>query len=461
MGFKSMAAPMYSKKLRRLIRPQIRLNPLSLLHLATEKAPLRRIQPPSSSSSSSSPHRLTTEIADILRTSDDDTWRANEHLNQLLFSNFPPLSSHHFLQIARQLGNSTSALKFFHHLRASSPPPEPTSLSSTFQAVFELASREPDSANRVLDLLSSSKEFSVPLTISSAITLIRGLGRAKMADEAMRVYNELDSDARDTCVRNAIVGSLMGCSRIRDALQVLDEMLQPDSASSPNGITADIVFAGLLRKEADGRSVGDEEIVQLFWKFGERGVFPDSVVITQIITMLCSHGKSDKGWKVLHAVMKSDVPVEAPPCNALLTWLARGGEVEKMNLLMKEMKEKGITPNAVTFGIVINSLCKTSRLDQALAVLEKIKQGDDGVMVKPDVVIYNTVINGLCKAGRQDEGLALMERMESEGQCVPNTVTYNCLIDGFCKAGELDKAQELFVSMSEKGFNRIFELSML
>ncbi|GAB2269035.1 hypothetical protein Dimus_003964 [Dionaea muscipula] len=96
--------------------------------------------------------------------------------------------------------------------------------------------------------------------------------------------------------------------------------------------------------------------------------------------------------------------------------------------------------NAVTFGIVINSLCKTSRLDQILAVLEKIKHGDDGVMVKPDVVIYNTLINGLCKAGCQDEGLALIERMESEGQCVLNTVTYNCLIDGFYKAGELDKA---------------------
>ncbi|GMH22448.1 hypothetical protein Nepgr_024291 [Nepenthes gracilis] len=434
-------APIYPKLLR-LITPQnTRICPSFLHHLATEPPPPTEIPPPS----------VVAQVADILKTNDEESWRTNCQLNHLLFSNSSPVSSHYFLQITRQLGNSDTAFKFLQYLHSSSPSPEAASLSSTFQAICELAGREPNSQNKLLALLNTSKELNVPLTINCAISLIRLFGRAKMVNDSMIVYNELDQSLRNTHVRNVLIDVLLRCGQLDNALKVLDEMLQTAAEFPPNGNTGDIVFAGLLKFEKYERSVKEEEIVELVSKFGNYSVFPDSMRLTQLITKFCRHRKSERAWDLLHVVMESGGPVEVPSFNALLTGLGRVAEVEKMNLLMKEMKEKGIIPNVVTFGIVINHLCKSRRLDQAQEVLEKMRDGEDGVSVKPDVVIYNTLIDGLCKIGRQEEGLTLIDRMRSDDHCEPNTITYNCLIDGFCKAGELDRAHELFIAMNGSG----------
>ncbi|GAB4844531.1 hypothetical protein Ancab_037910 [Ancistrocladus abbreviatus] len=422
------------------------------LNLTTEAPPPQ--PPPENGSSSSASLSTATQIAHILKTTEDETWKTDDQLNQLLHSissSAPSLSSVQFLQITRQLGDSDIAFKFIHYLLSNSSSSGVGSFSSVFQAIFELASREPNSLNKLVNFFNASKELNIPLSIYSAIFLIRLFGRAKLAGKAMLVYDGLEQSLRNTHVRNVLIDLLLRCGRLDDALQVLDEMLQPDAQFPPNENTGEIVFAGLMKSEKHERDVKEEEIVDLVSKLGEFGVFPDSMRLTQMITKFCRRGGSDKAWDLLHMVMKLDGPVEAASCNALLTGLVRQGEIGKMNLLMKEMKERCILPNVVTFGIVINQLCKSRRIDEALEVLEKMKSGENGVLVEPDVVIYNTLIDGLCKIGRQEEAFALLERMNSGVQCVPNTVTYNCLIDGFCKVGELDKACELFDVISEKG----------
>ncbi|PHT87276.1 hypothetical protein T459_09382 [Capsicum annuum] len=55
-----------------------------------------------------------------------------------------------------------------------------------------------------------------------------------------------------------------------------------------------------------------------------------------------------------------------------------------MNLLMNEMKEKKVKPNVMTFGILINHLCKCYMVDEALQVFEQMGESEtDGVLVKP------------------------------------------------------------------------------
>ncbi|KAK9910305.1 hypothetical protein M0R45_034273 [Rubus argutus] len=441
-----------SKPLLHLLKPQTpkSKSPVFLLshHLCTNPGSNLKPnpnQPPQDDDS------LITQVLQLLQPNEKD-WNFDQ-LHNLLFSNSTSPSPRSLFHITCSLGASSKAIKFFDYVSENagrSPPGSTALLSSAFQAVLEITLREPNSETKLYDLYKMAKERNVRLNFNAAALLVRSLGMAGMEDEALIVFNELPG-LKNTHLCNVVIGMLLKMGRVDDALKVLDEMLHPEAKFRVDEFTCDIVIGSLLRRrEQTGRSVSEEEIVDLVSKFGKQGVFPNSPLLTKLITVLCRNKKINRAWDVLHDVMKMGGAVDASPFNALLTALGRCSDFMRMSELMAKMEEMGIKPNVITFGILINCLCKSRRIDAALEVFEKMS-GVVGVSAKPDVIIYNTLINGLCKVGRQEEGLRLMEKMRSQGGCAPNTVTYNCLIDGFNKVGDFERGRELFDKMKEEG----------
>ncbi|XP_022757456.1 pentatricopeptide repeat-containing protein At3g61520, mitochondrial-like [Durio zibethinus] len=443
-------------KLRRLLKP-LPASCLLYRHLCTEPNP----QPP--------PLRLqdkeskVAQAIQLLVETPHQEWSSSQPLQSLLFSS-PPPSPLFLFKITRSLPSSFHALNFFKHLQQNLSSQDTQFLSYSFQALLEQTGREPDAASRLSELHQASKEWGVPLTVKAAAFLIRYFGRLEMVDKSVLVFNELVPSLRNTHVRNVLIDVLLRDSRFDYAMNVLDEMLQPISEVPPNEITGDIVFNALVKRGRKGRNLSEEDLIKLVLQFGKHSVFPKTNWLTQLISGLCRSGKSNQAWNVLHELLRLRAPLETPPFNAILTGLGRSGDVKRMNTVMAEMKESGIQPDVVTFGILINQLCKLRRVDEAMKVLNKLGEGSgsDGVTVEADVIIYNTLIDGLCKVGRQEEGLQLMERMKSMKGLAPNTVTYNCLIDGFCKAGEIERGKQLFDQMNEEGVSpNVISLNVL
>ncbi|CAO2824817.1 unnamed protein product [Amaranthus hypochondriacus] len=420
-----------------------------LLHTAIQKTSINEPLQTTLSCSSSN----IVQIVDILKSNDHESWKTNKNLSELLFLGTNGLCCDHILKITRLLGDYSSALKFVECLRSVNPNPDVHLLSFAFQAVFELASMEFNWRGKLLELYNTSKELGVPLNVNSAILLIQCFGEGKMIDKAVVLYNELDNGMKNIHVRNVLINGLLRNGFFGAALQVLDEMFQPNVVCPPDLSTVGLVLPALLDGKTHDRRVSEAEILELLSKFGTIGVFPDSIMLTQWITKLCRSRRVDMAWKFLHVMMKLDGPVEVASCNALLTGLAKDKQFNKMKVLMEEMQEKGIKPSIITLGISINHLCKSSRIDEAMILFEKMRRGEiGGAVIEPDVVIYNTLVDGLCKAGRIEEGLSVIRNMVVEGKCSPTNVTYNCLIDGFCKLGELGKSLELFDEMEKQGF---------
>ncbi|XP_073045069.1 uncharacterized protein [Primulina eburnea] len=397
--------------------------------------------PPTTLPDTSSP---ISQLHSLLQTTDPNDWPSNPNLPTLL-SYLSPAS---LLNLTRQLPNYKNAMCFFNHLTTISVQSE--SLSFAFQAVLEHAMREnPKFPSKLNELFQLSREQNVPLSINAASLLIKCFGNARMLDELVMVFDSMDPGSKNTSLFNLVIDGYFKCGRVDEALKLLEGMLEQGSGIPPNANTLDIVFSSILGGKGSGKIVIDEEICQLVSSFGEHGIFPHAFWLTQIITKLCQNGKCDKAWDVLHKVINMGCDVGTVSCNALLTGLGKEQDYVKMNLFMKEMQEKGIIPNVVTIAIMIHHLCKFRRVDDALELFEKMRDGELGI--EPDLVTFNTLINGLCKVGRQEEGLKLMERMMLEGKCPPDTITYNSLIDGFCKAGELERGRELFEQMYEAG----------
>ncbi|XP_020220386.1 pentatricopeptide repeat-containing protein At3g61520, mitochondrial [Cajanus cajan] len=408
--------------------------------------------PSSSSSSSSSQNDAESTVTHVVELLQQPTPRWDyDQLRPFLVD-----ASHHLLQITLRLNSIPKALDFLNFLRDKTEIHHPQALSYAFEGALELASRHPNSQNELLMLHSylKSNACAISLTANSAYLLLQCLERAQRLDDALLLFKELDPSSKSFRFCNGLLRGLFKLGRTDDALYVLDEMLERCSGFPPDGFTGEVVFEELAKRVGRGRSFADQEILGLVTKLCEHGVFPDAFKLTQIITRLCGNRKNDVAWELLHGVMRlgGAVAVEAVSCNALLAGLGRERDIQRMNKLMAEMEEMRIKPNAVTFGILVNHLCKARRIDEALEVFERLRGKGEGnrVGVEPDVILFNSLIDGLCKVGREEHGLSFLEEMKTKSKCRPNFVTYNCLIDGFCKAGNIGKARELFNQMIEE-----------
>jgi pentatricopeptide repeat domain-containing protein 1 len=63
------------------------------------------------------------------------------------------------------------------------------------------------------------------------------------------------------------------------------------------------------------------------------------------------------------------------------------------------MHNKGQLPNIITYNSILYALCKNNHVDKTIALLIKIKENG----IQPDAYTYTILSNGLCKDGRLDE----------------------------------------------------------
>ncbi|KAL5753836.1 hypothetical protein ACOSP7_022056 [Xanthoceras sorbifolium] len=100
-----------------------------------------------------------------------------------------------------------------------------------------------------------------------------------------------------------------------------------------------------------------------------------------------------------------------------------------------------------SYNCLIDSLCKTGRLEIACKLFHRLPQ--EGLL--PDI-IYNIIINGLCKEGQLEEANELLWNMNKKG-CTPTVITYNnTLMHGFMQNNETIKMMELFNGRCFNGF---------
>ncbi|KAM7461440.1 hypothetical protein LguiA_029561 [Lonicera macranthoides] len=136
--------------------------------------------------------------------------------------------------------------------------------------------------------------------------------------------------------------------------------------------------------------------------------------------------------------------------------------------------EKQIELDAVTYGTVINGLCKSGNTNIAMELLMMVdalckegmvREAEDvlDIMIQrgevPDIVKYSALMGGYCLRGqieearkkrRIDEALHLFKDVSCK-RLNYNIVTYNTILHGLFKNEKFDVAREVFNEMLAKG----------
>ncbi|KAK3040791.1 hypothetical protein RJ639_029135 [Escallonia herrerae] len=131
--------------------------------------------------------------------------------------------------------------------------------------------------------------------------------------------------------------------------------------------------------------------------------------------------------------------------NVLLDTLCKENRVEQARAIFLELKSH-IPPNAHTFNIFIHGWCKVNRVDEAQWTIQEMK----GHGCRPCAISYSTIIQSYCRHFNFHRAYELLDDMQAEG-CPPNIVTYTTIMCSLTKAEEFEEALQIAEKMKTVG----------
>ncbi|KAK6145575.1 hypothetical protein DH2020_022395 [Rehmannia glutinosa] len=235
--------------------------------------------------------------------------------------------------------------------------------------------------------------------------------------------------------------------------------------------------------------------IYLFKDICDLGISVDEYTMTIAINCYCLSNRVDYGFSLLGWFFKRGCVPDVFTFNTLLKGLFRENKINEAQELFRKMVREGFCQlNVVTYGIVIDGLCKAGNTAMAIELLRVMEKGSYSALklfnemsekgitpdnftynalisgfcnlsrwrevkmlfkemidcnLYPDVVTFSTLVDALCKEGLMDEAEDVLHLM-MERNVVPYVVSYNALMDGYCLQGRVDKARNVFYSMASK-----------
>ncbi|KAJ4965101.1 hypothetical protein NE237_016950 [Protea cynaroides] len=312
---------------------------------------------------------------------------------------------------------------------------------STYRVLIHklCAFRRFETVKELLDEMSDS--IGSPPDEDIFVTIVRGLGRARMIREVTKVPDLVSRFQKEPSLKifNSILDVL-----VKEDIDLARGFYRKKMMGC--GVQGDDYTYGILMKGLclTNRIADGFKLLQLM---KSRGITPNTVIYNTLIHALCKNGKVGRARSLMNDMIE---PNEVT-FNVLISGYCRDGDLIQALVLLEKSFNLGFVLDVVTVTKVVEILCSDGRVTEAIEVLERVE--DKGG--KTDVVVYNTLIRGFCKLGKAKVGCRLLKEMERKG-CLPNANTYNELISGFCSSGNLDSALDLFREMQTDGISPTF-----
>ncbi|KAK6122864.1 hypothetical protein DH2020_043390 [Rehmannia glutinosa] len=148
--------------------------------------------------------------------------------------------------------------------------------------------------------------------------------------------------------------------------------------------------------------------------------------------------------------VKSKVKPNADTYNILFFGWCRVRNPKRGMSVLEDMIEMGHTPENFTYNTAIDTFCKAGMLTDATELLEFMKT-KGSTMSSPTAKTYSIMMVALVQNDRMDECFKILADMIDSG-CLPDVSTYKELIDGMCLSGKIEAAYKF---LEEMGTDRL------
>jgi len=211
-----------------------------------------------------------------------------------------------------------------------------------------------------------------------------------------------------------------------------------------NGL-ADVITYNTLMK-GFSRAGRMEECHDVFERLKLRNVVPSQVTYGILLDGFINENLLDRAVEVFNTMISSGGTMNTVLFTTLIKGFARAGNVGEAMKVYEQMRTgQNVTPDLITFSILIKANCDAYRLEEALKLLEAMAK----LKLSPDEVVFNSLLAGCARLSNITLAKRLYSDMLASG-IRPSSATFSILIRVFHQCKVLEEAVEMLKSEPKK-----------
>lgn len=291
--------------------------------------------------------------------------------------------------------------------------------------------------------------------------LLKACCNAKRVDLAQDIYRDIKHmESEGTLQLNVITYSTMmkafaDARMWQMALDIKKDMLL--SGVSPNIVTWSTLISACANVGLLDRAI------QIFDEMLMAGCEPNAECCNILLNACVNSCQYDRAFRIYYS-WKEDginifhttrgiaevVPFRPTVATFNVLMKACGADYHRAKDLMNEMKTMGLSPNHITWSILIDIYGTSQHPKGAMEVFRSMR----GTGIKLDVVAYTTAIKACVENQKLKIAFSLFEEMK-RNRLQPNLVTYNTLLRARRRYGSLNEVQQclsIYQEMRKAGY---------
>ncbi|XP_077240034.1 tetratricopeptide repeat (TPR)-like superfamily protein [Tasmannia lanceolata] len=231
-------------------------------------------------------------------------------------------------------------------------------------------------------------------------------------------------------VGNTLIDMYAKCGNVEDAFNKFEKMKTRDL------VTWNTIIVGCVQN--GNCSLG----LKMFSEMKAEGVIPDMATMLGVLPA-CSFLAAKLHGKEIHgSILKCGLECEVPVGNALVEMYSKCGCLLNSVYVFDQMKEKDV----VTWTALISAYGMYGHGKKALGVFREMEERG----IVPDHITFIAVIFACSHAGLVEEGLACFDQMKRDYKIIPKIEHYACIVDLLSRSGQLEEAEKFIQTMPLK-----------
>jgi len=224
---------------------------------------------------------------------------------------------------------------------------------------------------------------------------------------------------------NTTLATCVGAGKVDQACALLDAMESHQIQYTHEGKVgvADVITYNTLMKGY--AKVGQlDDCFKVFDRIHASNLTPSQVSYGILLDCCINENKVHQAKQVVDNMTAAGCPMNVILYTTLIKGFSRAGELQQAMEMYRDMiADPNVSPDLITFSVLIKANCDSDKLEEALRLLEEMVE----LGLKPDEVIFNNLIAGCARLGNVALGKQLYNDMVQSG-IRPSNATFSILI---------------------------------